>query len=63
MLEPADIMYEWLKVSSLEEILEENDLGPEDALAVLYRNGLLELPRWLEDWLENYELQPGEETD
>ena len=61
MLEPADIMREWLSVSSLEEIIEENDLGPEDTLAILYSGGHLALPPWLEDWLEDYELQPGEE--
>ena len=61
MLEPADIMREWLSVSSLEEIIEENDLGPEDVLAILYRGGHLKLPIWLEDMLEDDELQPGEE--
>ena len=39
---------EWLTVNTLEEILEQNDLEPEDALMVLFRQGLIDIPPWLD---------------
>ena len=39
----------WLEVCSLEDILEEEDLTPEDVLYILFAHGHLKFPPWLED--------------
>ena len=39
---------EWLRTESLEDILEQSDLEPADALYILWAHGHLTLPVWLE---------------
>ena len=48
----------WLEVFTLEEILERNDITPEDAVIALWKAGLIK-----EDWTEDYEWEQGEEED
>ena len=62
MDEIDDLIEEWLELSSFTEIMEEQDLEPSDVLRELWKHGLVELPQWAQERLED-ELRPGEEED
>ncbi len=46
---------EMLKVMEIEECLEHLDITPEEVLRILFRGGYVELPPWLDNYVELYE--------